>query len=392
MHKKTSYFNIDLSQPVLTVGSVSFLRYFAPIHLEQLYFYNNRISLFKPMNLEGSIYLTTGKLSSDLLTETVFKNIKHTRDEVIMGAEVGEDNALVDFGEEIAVLSTDPITGAINDIGGLAIDISVNDISASGAKALGVLLTILAPEGTEDKEIETIMIDAGKAAKRLDIQIMGGHTEITDAVNKIVVSTTALGKMKKEQMLQKENIKTGDKILVTKSIGIEGVSILLNDYEDYFRDKMDKSMIQKGKKYGDLISVKKEGLLGGKMQVHYMHDITEGGLFGAVWEAHKAIDKGIKIDRKSIPITPVTKTVTDLLDINPMRLISSGSMLIIGAGKTIENLKKKLHKENIDSSIIGEVVEEGVWIEENDQKETITPPEGDDLYKALHKLRSKTKL
>lgn len=338
------------------------------------------------MKLEGSICLATGKLSNDLLNELVFKNIKHRKDEVIMGAEVGEDNALVDFGEDIAVLSTDPITGAAKDIGKLAIEISVNDVSASGAEALGVLITILVPTNTEPKDIETIMEDAGKAAETLDIEIMGGHTEVTDAVNKVVVSTTVLGKMKKEHMLKRENVKIGDKILVTKSMGIEGVAILLNDYENYFIDKMDDKMIQKGKRYNDLVSVKEEGLLGGKLQVHYMHDITEGGLFGAVWEAHKAIDKGIQINRKKIPLTNVTKTVSDLLEIDPMRLISSGSMLIIGSEKTIENLKVKLNEQKINSSIIGEVVEEGVWIEKDDKIKEIAPPQGDELYKAIDKL------
>lgn len=331
--------------------------------------------------------MTTGKIPNDLLKDIVFKYIKHTKEEIITGAKVGEDNALVDFGEEIAVLSTDPITGAVNDIGRLAIKMSVNDVSTSGGEAIGVLITILAPKGTKYKDIEYIMKEAGEAAKNLDVEIMGGHTEITEAVNQVVISTTVLGKVRKENILDRKNVKLGDKILVTKSLGIEGTSILLNEYEECFKNKMNETMIQKGQKYGDMISVKKEGLLGGKSKVSYMHDITEGGLLGAVWEAHKALNKGIKIYEEKIPITDITKDMADILKINPLRLISSGSMLIIADTKTIKTLQKKLKEENIDSSIIGEVVEKEACIEKDGKLETIEPPIGDELYRAINKLK-----
>lgn len=331
--------------------------------------------------------MITGKLPNDLLEDIVFKYIKHKEDNVVTGASVGEDNALVDFGEEVAVLSTDPITGAISDIGRLAIEISVNDVSTSGGEAIGVLITILAPKGTTLQQIEHIMEEAGETAEILDVEIMGGHTEITDAVNKVVISTTVLGKVKKENMLKRENVEVGDKVLVTKSVGIEGTSILLNDYEDFFKGKIGKDLIEEGKKYGEMISVKKEGLLGGQYQVHYMHDITEGGLLGAVWEAHKALDKGIKIYNKDIPVEKVTKEISNLLEINPFRLISSGSMLIIGDEKTIKALKEKLKLENINSSIIGEVIEEEALIDIDGKSEVIKPPKGDELYRAIAKLK-----
>lgn len=331
--------------------------------------------------------MITGKLPNDLLEEIVFQYINHTRDEVITGASVGEDNALVDFGEDLAVLSTDPITGAINNIGRLSIEISVNDISTSGGDPIGVLMTILAPKGTQYSDIEHIMKDAGQAAKTLDVEIMGGHTEITDAVNKVVISTTVLGKVKKKNMLRREDVRIGDKVLVTKTIGIEGTSILLNDYKDFFIGKMDKGMIEDGKKYGDMISVKEEGRLGGRLGVHYMHDITEGGLLGAVWEAHKAIDKGIKVYEQKIPITEITREMANILAIDPLRLISSGSMLIIGDEKTIDSLKIKLKGKSIESSIIGEVVDEKICIDRRGNLETIDPPRGDELYRAIEKLK-----
>lgn len=335
--------------------------------------------------------MITGKLPNDLLEEMVFKHIKHKRKEVLTGASVGEDNALVDFGEEVAVLSTDPITGATNDIGRLAIEISVNDVATSGGESIGVLMTILAPRGTSYKDIEYIMKDAGEAAKRLDVEIMGGHTEITDAVNRVVISTTVIGKIRKKDILKLEDIKEGYKILMTKSTGIEGTSILLNDYENFFTDKIDKEMIEEGKRYEEKISVKQEGRIGGEIRVNYMHDITEGGLLGAVWEAHKAINLGIKIYEEKIPVTKITKKITKILNIDPLRLISSGSMLIISDEVKSKLLIERLYEKGIESSIIGEVINDGVFIEIEGNSKTIEPPRVDELYRAIGKLNNTKK-
>src|SRR5690606_9176083 len=124
------------------------------------------------------------------------------------------------------VLSTDPITGTTKDIGRLAIHISCNDVSTSGAEPIAVLMTILCPPGTSEKELEQIMKDASEAAAEVNVEIIGGHTEVTDSVNKVVVSTTVIGKQLKCKLQNYENIKVGDKVVITKYIGIEGTSII----------------------------------------------------------------------------------------------------------------------------------------------------------------------
>lgn len=332
--------------------------------------------------------MVTGKLSNALLEDIVFKYIRHRREDVITGAAVGEDNAIVDFGDEVAILSTDPITGAANNIGSLAVNISCNDISTSGGEPIGLLMTILAPPDATYEDIEMVMKDAGETAAKLNVEIIGGHTEITDAVNKIVVSTTAIGKINKRKLSKIEDIQVGDKVVVTKFIGIEGTSILLNDLEPYFTDKLSKNMIDEGKRYSSLISVVKEGKIGGKIGVNYMHDITEGGVLGAVWEAHRAIGKGIRIERKFIPITDITRSMSEILDIDPLRLISSGSMLMIVNGNQIEELMNRFKEEEIELSVIGEVIEDGVYMEDRGKSKIIQPPEADELYRALNRFNT----
>lgn len=330
--------------------------------------------------------MVTGKLPNHLLEDIVLKYITHKRDDILAGAAVGYDNALVDFGDEVAILSTDPITGAVNDIGRLAVHVSCNDVSTSGGTPIGLLITILAPPEITYEDIETIMRDAGETAEELDVEIMGGHTEITDAVNKIVISTTVIGKIKKDKLQSIENIKVGDKILMTKTTAIEGTSILLNDLEEYFKDKMDIDKIKEGQGYGKYLSVLEEGKIGGKAGVNYMHDITEGGVLGAVWEAQKALGKGVKIYKDAIPLTDITKEVCKILDINPLRLISSGSMLMIANENQVERLEQEFNDKNISFSVIGEVTEEGIYMVNDDKLEEIDPPSADELYKAINKF------
>ena len=324
-----------------------------------------------------------GKLPNDVLEKIVFNNIKNKRKEVLVGSGIGEDNAIIDFGEEVCIMSTDPITGATKDIGKLAIHISCNDVASSGAEPIGVLLTILAPPNTTEEDIKLIMNEAGEASRELNVEIMGGHTEITDAVNRIVISTTVVGKQKKKNMIDTSKVSVGDKVLITKYAAIEGTSILAKELEDYLENKLAKDKIIEAQNMGKLVSVVKEGIILGEIGVNYMHDITEGGILGAVWEGAIAVNKGIKIYEELIPIKEVTKEIASILDIDPYRLISSGSMLVIAKEEKISEIQRKLSEEGINITVIGEIIDEGIYMDRNEKVEEILPPGSDELYKAL---------
>ncbi len=324
-----------------------------------------------------------GKLPNDVLEKIVLSNIKNKREEVLVRAAVGEDTAIIDFGNDLCVLSTDPITGATKGIGKLAIHISCNDVSTSGAEPIGVLLTILAPPSTTAKDIENIMKEAGEAAKEINVEIVGGHTEITDAVNRIVISTTVIGKQSKEKLPNSRAIKTGDKVLITKYAGIEGTSIIAKELEAQLVDKIGKDKLEIAKNMDRMLSVVKEGIICGEIGVRYMHDITEGGVLGAVWEAAKATGKGIKIVEELIPVKDVTKEIADIVGIDLYRLISSGSMLIIAEEEKVSKINEELDKVGISSTVIGEITEEGIILEKNGEICDIEPPTSDELYKAL---------
>ena len=144
------------------------------------------------------------------------------RPEVILGSGVGEDcGAVVAEPDEVLVMSTDPITGTAIEIGHLAVDITANDLASAGAEPVGILLTVMLPPNTEEAELKTIMTEVNASCERLNLSVIGGHTEVTDAVTRPVLTVTGVGKVKRDSMVTTSGAKPGmdrSLSLVTESV------------------------------------------------------------------------------------------------------------------------------------------------------------------------------
>ncbi|MDO5707983.1 MAG: AIR synthase family protein [Andreesenia angusta] len=326
-----------------------------------------------------------GKLPNEVLQKIVLDNIKFKREEVLIHAGIGEDCAVLDFGEKGCIVSSDPITGATKNIGKLAVNISCNDIAASGGEPIGIVITMLIPPTATIKDIEEVMRDAGNEASRLNVEIIGGHTEVTDVVNKMVLVTTVIGSQEKSKIMGLgENIEPGDKVIMTKYVGIEGTSIMAHDLEDRLKGSISEELIEEAKSLTKFISVVKDGKIATDNGAKYMHDITEGGLLGAAWEAAIANNAGIVLYEDSIPILQSTKDISQYLGINYLKLISSGSMLIFASEEKSDDIIKGLEKENIKGTIIGEITEKkSIILKSREGDIDIKPPRSDEIYKVI---------
>lgn len=329
--------------------------------------------------------LKTGKLDSRLLEEIVFKNIKYKRPEVITRPGIGEDCAVVDFGSYECILSTDPITAAVGEIGRLAVHISCNDIASNGIEPLGIMLTVMLPEGTTGEQVEEIMKQAGQTSEELGVEIIGGHTEITPAVTKPVIVSTAIGRSAKGSSQQAENMKPGDYILMTKQAGMEGTGILAGDFRDELAGILSEDEFEEAAKMLQQVSVVREGVIAGKLGTAGMHDITEGGVLGAVWEMCDIAKTGAEVWIDQIPVGEVTRKICNHFKIDYLRLISSGSMMIMVHPEGREQMIRELEKAGIPVACIGRVCgrEDGVRMAVGDEKHVIEPPESDELYKVI---------
>ncbi|NMA33221.1 MAG: AIR synthase, partial [Clostridiaceae bacterium] len=166
--------------------------------------------------------METGKLPGSVLEKLVFSKIRKVHDEILISPGLGLDCSAIDFGEYACILSCDPITGTAKEIGRLAVHINCNDIASCGVAPLGLLAVILCPSGSSEEELETIMDQLTEAARSVNVDILGGHTEITGAVNRFVITCTAVGKCLKDRIISAAGAKPGDSLVITKHAGLEG--------------------------------------------------------------------------------------------------------------------------------------------------------------------------
>lgn len=324
-----------------------------------------------------------GKVPENVLKRSVFKQIHTKRPEVVLGAGVGEDCAAIKLApDETLVLSTDPITGTTQDIGTLAIQITVNDLASAGAEPVGVLLTVLLPESVEEPELRQMMAQVEAACAKAGVQVMGGHTEVTAVVTQPVISVCGVGKVKDGKLISTAGARPGMDILVTKWIGIEGTAILAKEKEEELLTKFSAPFVAKAKALDVYISVQSEAAVAVRSGVSAMHDVTEGGIFGALWEMAEASGVGLEIDMKKIPIRQETVEVCEFFGLNPYQLISSGCMLMAATDGNL--LVRELMKAGIPATIIGKATagNDRVLINE-DERRFLEPPKTDELYKAI---------
>ncbi len=330
-----------------------------------------------------------GKLTGSSLKKVILDKIDHFRSDVIVPAGVGEDSAVVDLGDYLLVVSSDPITGAEKNAGFIAVNVSCNDLAAAGAEPFGIQVVLLLPASLGEKNAAKIMDEIVETAKSMEIEVLGGHTEITDLVQKPIITVTALGKARKEELTSSSAAELGDNLYVSKGIGIEGSYILANDYEDYLINKgVSRDSIDKASKYLDLLSVIPESRIARKNNVKAMHDVTEGGVYGAIAEMAAASGLGYVIEADNFKIRTEVKDICSKLDIDPAGLISSGSMLMAAAPDI--DLISLFSKNGIELVKVGRLIENGSYIEENGAMEEFSLPAEDELWKFIKKISKST--
>ena len=323
--------------------------------------------------------MEVGKLSQEKLNTLVFEKIRLHRKQVLFGAGIGEDCAVIDFGGEMCVLSTDPITTASAGAGALAVHVSANDVASAGAEPFALLATLLIPPKASEQELERVVDDLIATAERLGIDVIGGHTEVTDAVNRIVVSTTVLGKTKRP--IKTAGAQPGDFLVLTKSAGLEGTAILAQDVAQA-ENVLSKEELAYVKGFSHRISVLPEARIAYRCGATAMHDVTEGGVLGAVYEMASASGVGVRIQAEAIPIDACTKKLCEAFSMDPLKLISSGSLLI--AIEDAAPLLQAMQEQDIAASVIGRFTKEReLLIKKGVELSAIAPPGSDEIYKVV---------
>lgn len=338
-----------------------------------------------------------GKLTNKQLEDLVLSRLPSLSSSTVVGAGIGADCAWLKSEEGMIVTSSDPITAGGNCAGTLAVSVSCNDIAACGVRPTGILLVLIAPPKAEEEDIINIVEQASSEAKRLGVDIVGGHTEVSDVVNDFVVISTAIGNVSKNDPVIKGKASAGDSLIITKTCGIEGSYIAANVHRAKLEDKVSAQYLDEASTYNKYLSVVAEGVCAGKIAdpegavtetgfkasaVSLMHDVTEGGVMGASYEMALFSQVGVLLDVSKVPVSEATRKISEAAGLDVLRLISSGSMLIATAYP--ELVLDALTNEGINAAVIGKFTDKPgtyEYIDEDGKICEMAPPSADEIYK-----------
>jgi hydrogenase maturation factor len=299
--------------------------------------------------------LPPGKIPIEILKDVVFKNLGTSRREVVLGPAAGVDGAVLDMGNKNAVVCMDPITGAVERIGWEAINVNANDVATFGVEPAFFFSCIMLPENADSQIIETISSQMHHAAKELGIAIVGGHCESTPGLANPIVVGCVMGLTEKGNYVTAAGAKAGDKLILTKSAGIEGTAILATDREEQLKKVFSPALLEGAKGFYNQISIVKDALTayqaGG---VHAMHDPTEGGILNGIHEMADAAGLGARVFEEKITVEPETAKICRFYEIDPLQLIGSGALLIAADPAEADKIVDSLCREHIYADVIGE--------------------------------------
>ncbi|SNR50097.1 AIR synthase family protein [Halorubrum vacuolatum] len=271
---------------------------------------------------------------------------------VIQGAAYGEDAAAIDLGDQTLVVSTDPLSLAAEAVGRLAVHVACNDVAASGADPRWLTNTIFLPDDDRTTR-ETIATQVDRAAREASVAIVGGHTEVLPALERPLLSMTALGTT--ERFLRTGGASSGDRLLLTKGAAIEATAILATDFREACLDAgVSAETLDAAAAFLDEVSVI-EDARALRDVASAMHDPTEGGLLSALVEMAAAGGHVLSVERERVPIRPETRTCCTAMDVDPLATFGSGALLVAVPEGRAEEALEALKSAGIDGAVIGEV-------------------------------------
>jgi hydrogenase expression/formation protein HypE len=328
--------------------------------------------------------LPVGKLPPDLL-RSLLAHAPVGDPRVLLGPGIGIDCAVIDHGETLLVYKSDPITFATDEIGWYAVQVNANDIATTGAVPRWMLVTLLLPEGeTTEEMVEKIGNQIFSACREIGVALVGGHTEITSGLRRPVLVGTLIGEVRRDRLVTPRGAQPGNRVLLTKGVPIEATALLAREFPEMLRSVLSEAEIDQARDflYHPGISVLRDAQIATRTaQVTAMHDPTEGGLVGGLWELAEASGHTVVIDAQAVPVYPLSRRICNSLSLDPLAAIASGSLLLTAPSDQAPKIQRALEAEGIACAEIGgvEVGPPVVWRLSPAGHEIFTRPERDEI-------------
>ncbi len=309
---------------------------------------------------------------------------------VVIGPKIGEDATVIDLGDgtdRYGVVTSDPITFTAEEIGFYGVVVNLNDIAAMGAIPKWFLATLLFPEQSDLRVIEKVFRQIHDTCQQFNVSFIGGHTEITPGINKVILSGHMIGEVEKDRLVATSGARSGDLLLLVKGVCIEGTSIIAREKEaELAKRGISSSLIRRAKKfiYNPGIDILQPARIACEASsVHSMHDPTEGGLINGLIEMAWASEKEIEVDLERVFVYRESRILCQEFGLDPLGTIASGALLLAVSPSDLSPIQKAFRKNSIPFQVIGKVKNGPVRVLRINQKgrRELTPLPQDEILK-----------
>jgi hydrogenase expression/formation protein HypE len=243
----------------------------------------------------------------------------------------------------------------------------------------------LFPAGVSATEIGELAAEIDAAARDLNVEVLGGHTEIAPGLSTPLVVMASVGRARPDQLVTAAGARPGDALVLSKAAALEGTSILAIDFAGRLAGRVPEALLAEARAYRREVSVVPEGRAAVELGATAMHDPTEGGIVGALWEMAEASGTGFRVEEARIPVRPATAAICAALGVDPLRLIASGALLV--ACPDGPAMSRGLVERGVQATVIGEVTGGPCELIHPDGRVTLVETVGrDELYRVLEEV------
>ncbi len=325
-----------------------------------------------------------GKASYNVLNRSILRPI-HTRgSQILRGSGVGIDGSALRIAEDGAfVIATGSMILKSEQTPRYVIYRVANDLAASGAKLEMIQVSLILPISMSEQKLNHWMKKMDQVCAELDATITGGHTTVSPAVTMPILSVTGMGR---ECYFIPQKAKPGMDLVMTKYTGIEGTVLIAMEKEEELHTRYTYDFLHGAKWMINYLSAVPEAAVAGQHGVTAMHNLSEGGVLGALWELTDGAQTGMEVYFKDIPICQETVEICEFFGLNPYQLLSGGSMLM--AAEDGNALVKTLEKEGIHAAVIGTLTDKKERVLLNGEEcRYLDRPKPDEIYKIIYQMK-----
>jgi hydrogenase expression/formation protein HypE len=299
-----------------------------------------------------------GKLSPPALARLLHYTSR-ARPNVLVGAESGEDAAVVRGGDRL-IVTADPITFTEENIGVYTVAVNCNDVVAMGGRPLYLTTTILLPPGTPSRRLTRIFAEIKQASAGAGVHWVGGHTEVTTAVSRIVIAAQAIGLLKRPPLLTSA-ARPGEALVMTKWAALEATTLIAREKPEEVRTLLGSYGYRQALRWlhEPGISILKEGRILERYRLSAAHDPTEGGIATGIHEIASRSGVGVRVFGERIPVKPATQAVCRRFGLDPLGALSSGVFLFTTPPEVARRALAALARGGVEAALIGEITGRG---------------------------------